>query len=93
MLTRTWMLLIMLALTAPALADVVKIGAGKPVVVQKPDQPTRGMSQNQVISRFGEPQNKHAAVGEPPIIRWDYAGYSVYFEGNYVLHAVDRSGR
>lgn len=93
MLIRTWIVLLMLAFTTPALADVVKIGAGKPVVVQKTDQPTRGMSQNQVISRYGEPRSKHAAVGEPPIIRWDYPGYSVYFEGNYVLHSVDRSNR
>lgn len=52
------------------------------------DLPTRGMSMERVISGFGEPAMRHAAVGEPPITRWDYPGFSVFFEFDKVLHSV-----
>ena len=58
-------------------------------MVHEGERPTRGMSQSQVEAQFGTPAAKHGAVGDPPIIRWDYQGYSVYFEGNFVLHSVD----
>jgi hypothetical protein len=41
-----------------------------------------------VESRFGPPSNRHAAVGNPPITRWDYPQFSVYFENDRVLHTV-----
>jgi hypothetical protein len=41
-----------------------------------------------VEARFGAPATKHAAVGDPPITRWDYSGFSVFFEHNLVLHSV-----
>jgi hypothetical protein len=41
-----------------------------------------------VQSRFGEPTNRHATVGNPPITRWDYPQFAVYFENDRVLHAV-----
>jgi len=41
-----------------------------------------------VQSRYGEPVTRHAAVGQPPITRWDYAQFAVYFENDHVLHAV-----
>jgi hypothetical protein len=43
-----------------------------------------------VASRYGEPASRHAAIGDPPITRWDYPGFSVYFEHNIVLHSVER---
>lgn len=55
------------------------------------DLPVRGMSMNAVESRFGAPREKLGPVGEPPITRWVYADYTVYFEGRYVIHTV-RSG-
>ena len=54
-----------------------------------------GLTQSQVIARFGEPEKRHAAVpaqGEhptPPIIRWDYADFSIYFEKDIALHRVE----
>ena len=51
-------------------------------------RPTRGMSMERVTSRFGEPTSRHAAVGDPPITRWEYPGFIVYFEHNLVLHSV-----
>lgn len=77
------------ALAAPAHAEVLKIEDQDPIVVQKGERPTRGMSQQRVLERFGEPRLRHDAVGEPPISRWDYTDFSVYFEHDRVLHAVD----
>jgi hypothetical protein len=50
--------------------------------------PNRGMSMSAVEAKFGQPANRHNAVGEPPITRWDYPGFSVYFERQFVIHAV-----
>ncbi len=51
-------------------------------------RPTRGMTQNNVESRFGSPVSKKAAVGDPPISSWEYQGFVVFFEYNRVIHAV-----
>jgi len=32
--------------------------------------------------------SKKAAVGDPPISRWEYADFTVYFEYDRVVHAV-----
>lgn len=52
------------------------------------DLPARGTTMQQVLARHGPPVEKHGPVGDPPIIRWDYPGYSLYFEYNLFLHAV-----
>lgn len=51
-------------------------------------RPTRGMSEESVEARFGAPVSKVPAVGEPPISRWEYPGFIVYFEYNLVIHTV-----
>ena len=51
-------------------------------------RPTRGMSMDRVKSRFGQPAKIHPQVGDPPITRWDYADYSVFFEYRHVLTSV-----
>lgn len=51
-------------------------------------RPTRGMSMARVEQTYGAPVNRRAAVGEPPISRWEYAGFTVYFEHRYVIHSV-----
>ncbi len=53
-------------------------------------RPKSGTSMTAVESTYGEPTQRHAAVGQPPITRWDYPGFSVYFENNLVIHAVAR---
>ena len=51
-------------------------------------RPNRGASMNIVKGQFGEPQSMKAAVGEPPISRWIYPDYTVYFEHDLVLNVV-----
>lgn len=50
--------------------------------------PVKGMSMGQVERTFGQPAEKLPAVGEPPISRWVYGNYTVYFEHQFVLHSV-----
>ena len=50
--------------------------------------PAHGDQQAQVILQFGEPSLRHPSVGQPPISRWDYPGFSVYFEQNTVVNSV-----
>jgi hypothetical protein len=54
--------------------------------------PTRGSDMSTVEKRFGAPQARPAAVGQPPITRWDYPGFSVYFEYQHVVHSVATGG-
>lgn len=78
------------ALSPAARADVLLIDGVEASERTADMRPTRGMTMERVVSRFGEPTTRHAAVGDPPITRWDYPGYSVYFENNLVLHSVER---
>ena len=51
-------------------------------------RPTRGMTQASVESRYGSPVNIKAPVGDPPITRWEYKDFVVFFEYDKVIHAV-----
>ncbi|MEJ2535159.1 MAG: hypothetical protein P8008_06760 [Gammaproteobacteria bacterium] len=91
----TWMMLLTLALggllLAPAaVADVLIIDEVRQV--EKMDLPENGQSKADVESRFGAPRQKQGPVGDPPISRWDYDGYSVYFEYELVLFSVLHPG-
>lgn len=79
-----------LTLLAPprAGADTLQM-SGSDTVTPHAKRPVHGMTMQNVIHIFGEPLHKHAAVGEPPITRWDYPGYVVIFEHNIVLRSVD----
>jgi hypothetical protein len=50
--------------------------------------PARGMTMDQVSTKFGAPVSKTPAVGKPPISRWEYPGFVVYFEHEHVIHSV-----
>jgi hypothetical protein len=56
------------------------------------DRPKRGSTMSEVEKHFGAPAEKHPTVGQPPITRWDYSGFSVFFEHDRVIHAVATSG-
>jgi hypothetical protein len=80
------------ALLAPwagsALADMMPTPDGIAVRPAEIATPTRGMTMQQVSAKFGAPASKIAAVGQPPISRWEYSGFVVYFEGDHVIHCV-----
>ena len=54
-------------------------------------RPSKSMSQTRVIKDFGQPIKKYPPKGKPPITRWDYSEFSVYFESSSVIHSVVRS--
>ena len=43
-----------------------------------------------VEARFGPPATRSSAVGQPPITRWDYPDFTVFFEYDHVVHSVRR---
>ena len=53
-------------------------------------RPSRGMTSASVESRWGSPEAKVAPVGDPPISRWEYKDFIVFFEYDRVIHAVVR---
>ena len=72
-----------------AQADVLKMpGDNAPQVVSNPSAPARGMNKQQVEQQFGSPQSIQGPTGTPPIYRWNYPDYSVFFEQDYVIHSV-----
>lgn len=75
---------------APASAELVVVDGAVQVRPADIETPRRGMRMNDVEARFGAPASRTPAVGEPPISRWEYAGFTVYFERDIVLHAVVR---
>ena len=80
------LLLLALGAATPALGETLSTDTGNPAAAA--DRPHRGSSMAQVESQYGAPSNRHTAVGNPPITRWDYPQFSVYFENDKVLHAV-----
>lgn len=78
---------------APLQADTLTIPLGQQAAGQQVNLPQRGTSTSQVQRQHGEPVTRHTAVGQPPITRWDYPGFSVYFEYDHVVHSVRQHTR
>jgi len=78
-----------LSLTIPekAISQTILVGQQAPNN-QNMNRPKQGMPKKLVKALFGTPVSKKAAVGKPPISRWLYPYFTVYFEGNYVIHTV-----
>lgn len=81
------------AVAGSALADTVVVNDQVQVRDSKVDRPKRGVTMGEVEKQFGAPITRHPAVGggnphQPPITRWDYNGFSVFFEGDHVIHSV-----
>lgn len=75
-----------------AQAEIIAVD-GKPVLRDDGQpKPGRGMTMQAVEAQFGTPAQKRSSVGQPPITRWDYPGFSVYFEYERVVHAVSLAG-
>jgi outer membrane protein assembly factor BamE (lipoprotein component of BamABCDE complex) len=76
------------SLAGLAQADIVAVDSGIAVKESDGVAPPRGMTMSQVASKFGSPVTKVPAVGNPPISRWEYPGFVVYFERDHVIHSV-----
>ena len=78
-------------MAAPVHAEVLLLDAIKQAPANAPDgipRPSRAMTMKQVRAQFGDPVKEHPWVGNPPITRWDYPEYSVFFENDLVLETV-----
>jgi hypothetical protein len=71
-----------------AWAETIAVDNGIAVKQSDVATPTRGMTMDQVATKFGAPVTKVPAVGNPPISRWEYPGFVVYFEHEHVIHSV-----
>ena len=73
----------------PAAAGDTLTIPGHVPVASKQMMPKRGINMDDVLSQFGEPDQRLGPVGEPPITEWIYGSFRVYFEYQIVLHTVD----
>jgi len=73
---------------APASADTLLIEKVRERMLR--DLPENGMSMSEVEAQYGAPEQRYPAVGQPPITRWSYPDYSVYFEHQLVIESVLR---
>ena len=76
----------------PATADTLLVQRAQS---EQGGMPARGQRMAQVEASFGAPQHKHAPVAgpnnhkdNPPITRWVYPNFTVYFENDHVVDAV-----
>ncbi|MGD2082686.1 MAG: hypothetical protein PVF91_06960 [Chromatiales bacterium] len=68
-------------------ADVLLVDA----IAQRaagPARPSNGATMDGVRARYGEPAERLAPVGDPPITRWIYDAFTVYFEYDRVITSV-----
>jgi hypothetical protein len=83
-------ILLLAAMLASGLAGAATVAVDNGIAVKESDvaTPARGMTMEQVATKFGTPVTKVPAVGRPPISRWEYPGFIVYFESDHVIHSV-----
>jgi hypothetical protein len=77
---------LLVALGSLASAETVNISGA--TARSDDGRPSRGMTQASVESKYGSPVSVNAPVGDPPISRWEYADFVVFFEYDRVIHAV-----
>lgn len=59
-----------------------------PAAALSAEPPKRGLTESQVRSQLGAPNSTRGPVGTPAITRWNYNGFTVYFENGISLHTV-----
>ena len=88
--------LIFIFLSSPAILWADENGTESNTATSSAHQsymPERGSTMNQVKKKFGDPKQIIAPKGKtsknkPPITRWVYDNYIVYFENNRVIHSA-----
>lgn len=89
-LTRTFLFTLPVFFCLSAQADVLLIEQVRQA--GRMHLPVNGQTMDEVEDAFGAPTQKHGAVGDPPIARWDYEKWNVYFEYDRVLFTVLHEG-
>lgn len=69
-------------------AETVKVPVGQQQAASHIAKPGKGMDMAAVKSQFGDPIKETPAKGTPPITRWEYEQFSVFFESDIVIHSV-----
>lgn len=82
-----WLALLLIT-TFATQAQTLEIPLGEQGDTQLTALPQTGESRRSVLERFGLADEEHAPVGQPPITRWDYREFSVYFEYDHVVNSV-----
>ena len=90
MLRKSMFGLMLAAAIGVAQADTLLIEGIQAAAPSASERPRSGQSKEQVEARFGAPTTMTSAVGDPPISRWEYPTFVVYFEHDHVIHAVPR---
>ena len=85
---RTLGLALLLVTTLSSQAQTLEIPIGEQGDPQLTQLPQTGESRRSVLERFGLADEEHKPVGQPPITRWDYRDFSVYFEYDHVINSV-----
>jgi hypothetical protein len=85
------------ALASAAVAETIVVNDAVQVRDSQLDRPKRGLTMDQVEKQFGAPATRHPAVGgssqqQPPVTRWDYSGFAVFFERDRVIDSVVTGG-
>jgi hypothetical protein len=80
------------AVAGTAVADTIVVNDQVQLRESRLDRPRGGSTMGEVEKRFGAPLTRHPTVGKPPITRWDYGAFSVFFEHDRVIHAVVTGG-
>ena len=92
---KTRSLVVLVCLLAPAGAAVAETLVVDDQVQMRDsavERPRRGSTMQSVEQKFGQPTQRRPTIGQPPITRWDYPQFSVFFENDRVIHAVALGG-
>lgn len=90
-------LLFVILCTQHVIAEVLKIPVGSQppasAAINTTQLPDKGQLMDEVLRKFGEPEQRITPVGNPPITKWEYPDFTVYFEYEHVIHTVIRFTR
>ena len=80
------------ALAYSAVAEDIRVPLGQQDATPewRTQQPARGLTKAQIEAQYGAPESRNGPTGDPPIYYWEYPDFTVYFEGDYVIHAVSK---
>jgi hypothetical protein len=87
-LTAAAAMIVVCAHSPAARAETIVVDGQVTVVKSDIPRPASGMTMQAVEAKFGAPRERHPTVGKPPITRWDYDRFAVFFEKDRVIHAV-----